>query len=315
MPIKYILVIIFLVVIDIILLMKIAVGQSNFALFNNQGFIALQQKNLIITYVALMLVIVIPVLVAGYFIAWKYRAGNTKAHYKPDEKHSAFSEAMLWVFPTVIVIIMSVITWDATHKLDAHKPIQSNVKPLTIQVIALQWKWLFIYPEQGIATVNYIAFPEKTPLTFTLTADGPMSSFWIPSLGGQLYAMTGMTQSLHLIADRQGEFRGSNAEINGQGFAGMTFTAKAVSQREFERWVGSAKQSPHTLTLDEYKKLAKPSEDTPPIFYASTEDDLFNTIVMKFMTPPSGSMQHGQTGESHTMPNGEKMEGKVHTEH
>src|SRR5687768_2131778 len=136
-----------LVFIDILLLLKILLSLGNIQIFNPMGMIAVAQRDLIITYVLLMLVIVIPVLAAGYFIAWKYRAGNTKAHHKPNEKYSARSEALLWVFPTIIVIIMSVITWFATHKLDAHKPIQSNVKPLVIQVIALQWKWLFIYPE------------------------------------------------------------------------------------------------------------------------------------------------------------------------
>src|SRR6185503_871767 len=129
-----------------------------------QGLIALQQKNLILMYVSLMLLIILPVLIIGSVIAWKYRASNTKAEYTPNTKHSAWSEIRLWIPPTCIVLIMSIVTWQATHQIDPHKPIKSNVKPLTIQVIALQWKWLFIYPEQKIATVNYIAFPEKTPL-------------------------------------------------------------------------------------------------------------------------------------------------------
>ncbi len=305
----YKVVIILFILIDIFLFFKILLSQGNIQLFNPQGYIAMQQKDLLITYVLIMLIIVIPVLAFTYFVAWKYRSSNTKAHFTPEAKYSKFSEALLWVFPTIIVIVMSVITWNATHKIDPHKAIKSDVKPLTIQVIALQWKWLFIYPEQNIATVNYIAFPEKTPLIFTLTADAPMSSFWIPSLGGQLYAMTGMEQKLHLIADNQGEFRGSNAEISGAGFATMNFIAKATSQREFELWVESVKQSPHALTLEEYNKLAKPSENTPPIFYNSTEDDLFNTIIMKFMMPPS------PTGEFHKMEDGEMMEGKTHMEH
>lgn len=278
-------IIITFIIVDVALFIKILLSQGLIQIFNPQGQIALQQKNLIITYVAVMLLIVIPVLIAGYFIAWRYRSSNTKANYTPEANHSGWSEALLWVFPTMVVIIMSVITWNATHKLDAHLPLQSAVKPLTIQVIALQWKWLFIYPEQGIATVNYIVFPEKTPLTFTLTADGPFSSFWIPQLGGQLYAMTGMSQALHLIADTQGEFRGSNAEINGQGFAGMKFTAKSVSEKDFEQWVATVKQSSQTLTLEEYKKLAKPSEDTPVLLYTLAEQNLYNEIIMKYMPP------------------------------
>ncbi len=247
--------------------------------------IAYEQRNLIITYVSLMLLIVLPVIITGYFVAWKYRSSNTRAEFTPDAKHSAWSEIRLWIPSTTIVLVMSIVTWNAAHKLDSHKPLQNEVKPLTIQVIALQWKWLFIYPEQGIATVNYVEFPEKTPVTFTLTADGPFSSFWIPQLGGQLYAMTGMSQSLHLIADKEGQYRGSNAEISGHGFAGMTFPAKSVSASEFQNWVNSVKQSPHSLTLKEYDTLAKPSEDTPPIFYSSTEGDIFNTIMMRFMAP------------------------------
>lgn len=297
-----------LILIDIILFFKILLSQGNIQLFNPQGLIATQQKDLLITYVIIMLVIVIPVFIATYFIAWKYRSSNTKAPFNPDAKHSKFSEFLLWIPPTVIVLIMCVITWDATHKIDPHKPIQSDVKPLTIQVVALQWKWLFIYPEQGIATVNYIAFPEDTPLTFTMTADGPMSSFWIPQLGGQLYAMTGMAQSLHLIADTQGEFEGSNAEISGPGFATMRFVAKSVSNQEFGQWVNQVKQSPHSLTIEEYDKLAKPSEDVPPVFYNSTEDDLFNTIMMRFLMPQP-------TGEFHIMEDGEIMEGKEHEGH
>ncbi|HSA84532.1 MAG TPA: ubiquinol oxidase subunit II, partial [Patescibacteria group bacterium] len=300
----YHILILILIIINVFLFFKILLSQGNIQLFNPQGMIALQQRDLLITYVLIMLVIVIPVFIVTYFIAWKYRSSNAKAHFTPEAKYSKFSEGLLWVFPTIIVIIMSVITWEATHRIDPHKPITSDVKPLTIQVVALQWKWLFIYPEQGIATVNYIAFPEDTPLIFTLTADGPMSSFWIPQLGGQLYAMTGMSQSLHLIADNQGEFRGSNAEISGAGFATMKFTAKSTSQREFERWVDQVRQSPHKLTLEEYNKLATPSENTLPLFYNSTEPDLFTTIMMKFMMPPK------PTGEFHIMENGEMMEGK-----
>lgn len=299
-------IVISLIILNVFLFFKILLSQGNIQLFNPQGMIAIAQKNLLITYVCLMFVIVIPVFIATAVIAWKYRSSNPKADFNPHEKQSTKAELLLWLFPTVIVLIMSWVTWDATHKLNPHDPIASDVKPLTIQVVALQWKWLFIYPEQNIATVNYLAFPEKTPLNFVLTADGPMSSFWIPQLGGQLYAMTGMSQSLHLIADHQGEFQGSNAEISGHGFATMRFPAKSVSNHEFEQWVKSVRQSPHTLTHDEYDKLAEPSENVPQLFYNSTESDLFTTIMMKFMMPPS------PTGEFHIMENGERMEGATH---
>jgi len=298
MKISHLGIIITLIIINVILFIKILLSQGTIQFFNPQGFIAIEQKKLLITYVSLMLLIVVPVVLTGYFIAWKYRSSNTKADFAPDRKQSAWSEIRLWIPSSTIILIMSFITWQATHNLDPYKPLVSSVKPIRVQVIALQWKWLFIYPEQGIATVNYLEFPEKTPLNFELTADSPMNSFWIPQLGGQMYAMTGMTTRLHLIADKQGEYRGSTAEISGAGFAGMKFMAKAVSQRDFELWVNSVKQSPHALSLDEYKLLAKPSEDTPPLFYNSTEDDLFNTIIMKFMAPIS------PTGAFHMMENG-----------
>jgi cytochrome o ubiquinol oxidase subunit 2 len=155
-------------------------------------------------------------------------------------------------------------------------------------VIALDWKWLFIYPEQRIATVNYVAFPEKTPVNFQITADAPMNSFWIPQLGGQIYAMPGMSTKLHLMADRTGEFRGSSANISGEGFAGMTFTAKSDTSAGFDRWVKSIKQSPNQLSLGTYDQLAKPSQDNPPMYYSLKEHNLYDIVVMKFMEPIHG---------------------------
>jgi cytochrome o ubiquinol oxidase subunit 2 len=253
-------------------------------IFNPKGAISIQERNLIIIATFLMLIVVIPAYTMLFTFARKYRAGNEKAKYAPDLDNNKVA-GLIWAAPTLIILMIAVINWKSTHALDPYKPIESAVKPLTIQVVALQWKWLFIYPEQNIATVNFIEFPERTPLNFELTADAPMNSFWIPQLGGQMYAMAGMRTQLHLIANEIGEFRGSAAEINGNGFAGMHFIAKAASQADFDAWVASIKKSPAVLTQDEYNKLAQPSEDNLKLVYASVEKNLYNSVMAKFMAP------------------------------
>jgi cytochrome o ubiquinol oxidase subunit 2 len=253
-----------------------------------KGAIGLDERNLIIIATLLMLVVVVPVFVLLFTFARKYRAGNTKAKYSPDLDHNPLAGFAFWAILAGIISVLAVINWKSTHALDPYKPIVSDAKPITIQVVALRWKWLFIYPEQNIATVNYIQFPEKTPLNFELTADAPMNSFWIPQLGGQMYAMPGMSTQLHLIANETGEFRGSGAEMSGPGFAGMKFIAKATSQADFDQWVQSVKRSSTTLSLDTYEKLAEPSENDPVVFYASIDESLYTKIMMKFMAPMSG---------------------------
>ncbi|NDD59526.1 MAG: cytochrome ubiquinol oxidase subunit II, partial [Chlamydiae bacterium] len=176
-------------------------------------------------------------------------------------------------------------TWKSTHDLNPYKPIATSQKPLKIQVVALQWKWLFIYPEQGIATLNFVQFPEKTPVSFEITADAPMNSFWIPQLGGQIYAMPAMVSQLNLIADEQGSFRGVSANLSGDGFAGMTFVAKASSETEFHQWVNSVRRSGNFLNLKEYNRLVKPSAYCPEAFYLLKEDNLFDHILMKYKAP------------------------------
>lgn len=180
---------------------------------------------------------------------------------------------------------MGILVWKSSHELDPFKPLESNRKPVRVQVVALQWKWLFIYPEQNIATVNFLQFPEQTPINFEITADAPMNSFWIPELGGQIYAMPGMKTKLHLIANEEGNFRGSSANLSGRGFAGMTFIAKASSQLEFEDWVESIRESSNFLNLREYNRLAEPSENNPVASYVLQKKDLYDWIVKKYMVP------------------------------
>ncbi len=258
---------------------------KDIAVLEPAGMIALKEKDLIEVATYLMLIVVIPVFIITVVFAWKYRAGNNKAKYDPEWNHSHVAEAIWWGFPCFIILILSILTWKSSHELDPFKPLKSDVKPVKIQVVALQWKWLFIYPEYDIATVNVVAFPVNTPINFELTSDAPMNSFWIPKLGGQIYAMPGMRSKLHLIADQGGDFRGSSANLSGRGFAGMTFTAKATSKEEFDAWVTAAKSSTQVLDLTTYKELAKPSEYNPPAIYTLQKADLFDWIVMKYMMP------------------------------
>lgn len=252
-------------------------------LFDPKGAIALQERDLLVTAVLVMAIIVVPVFVLLVTFARKYRAGNPKANYSPDAGKNSRLHILWWVILVTVVSGLGVINWKSTHALDPAKPIVSNAAPLTIQVVALPWKWLFIYPEQNIAVVNFLEVPEGVPLNFQLTADAPMSSFWIPQLGGQMYAMTGMSTQLHLIANQLGDFRGGAAEINGRGFSGMKFTARAVDQLDFDQWVERVKEPSTTLDFVNYQQLAMPSENNPLVGYSSVEGGLYNKIIMKFM--------------------------------
>ncbi|MDQ5921440.1 MAG: cytochrome o ubiquinol oxidase subunit [Pseudomonadota bacterium] len=233
-----------------------------------------------------MLIVVIPVIIMTFVFAWKFRAGNKKADYAPNFHHSNAIEAAVWFIPIVIILVLATITWRTTHELDPYKPVEVNgVEPITIQVVALDWKWLFIYPKQNIALVNFVEFPVNTPVSFRVTADAPMNAFQIPQLGGQIYAMAGMQTKLHLIAKESGDYFGRSVSYSGRGFSGMEFVARAVSKSDFDQWVEKVRQSKQTLSAQEYKELSMPSEDNPVAEYSSVQKDLFDNIIMKFMMP------------------------------
>lgn len=257
-----------------------------------KGWVAEQQKNLMFSTAGLMLIVVIPVLILAYVIAWKYRAENKKARYEPNWDKSILLEAIWWGIPCIIIVLLSIFTWEYSHRLDPFKPLESDKKPITIQVVALQWKWLFLYPEYKIATVNAVHFPEKTPIHFEITADAPMNSFWIPSMGSQIYAMPGMKSQLHLIANEPGQFKGSSANLSGVGFSGMTFVAVSESEDGFAKWVEVSQQSKNNLTLESYQMLAEPSKNNPIATYALEKEDLYDWIVMKYMMPPNEMRSH-----------------------
>ena len=294
---------------------------NNIAVLNPQGTIADQQRDLIVFTVLLSMVVIIPVFVLLFFISWKYRAGNKSAKYTPDNDGNKWLELIWWGIPCIIILILSIVTWRTSHDLDPYKELSSSVEPVTIEVVALQWKWLFIYPDQDIATVNFVQFPEKTPINFKLTADAPMNSFWIPSLGGQVYAMSGMTTQLHLMADGVGSYDGSSANISGEGFADMKFVAHSSTSKDFEQWAKAIKSNSADLSMDEYNELIKPDRVDAPKYYSLSKPGLYDTIVMKYMgsghvdddaqaDQDSPSMDHDMSGHAtmESMPGMEGME-------
>lgn len=269
----------------IILFIKHYLRNANFAVFNSTGTIAVSERHIMFQALVLSLVVVIPVFALTIFITLKYRETNHKARYSPEWDHNRLIETIWWGIPTILIIILSAITWNSSHQLDPFKPINSSTKAMTIQVIALQWKWLFIYPEQHVASVNFVQIPTDTPIDFEITADAPMNSFWIPQLGGQIYAMPGMSTHLNLMATQAGIYRGSSANLSGQGFSGMVFNARASSRDEFDAWVASTQHLDNSLTQTEYDKLVMPSSYNKLAFYALADLGLYDSVVMKYMMP------------------------------
>lgn len=248
-----------------------------------QGVVGEKERNLFIFTTLLGLLVVIPVFIMLFYVVWKYHEGNTKAKYNPNWDSSKLIEGIWWGIPCVIILLLGVVTFYSSHELDPFKPLKSEVKPVKIQVVALQWKWLFIYPEQEIASVNDVRFPVNTPVNFEITSDAPMNSFWIPSMGGQVYAMSGMSTKLHLQSNTVGDYDGSSANISGEGFASMRFVARATRQADFDTWVNETKRTAEPLDGELYDTLAKPSTEAFARFFTLKKTDLYDTIVMKYM--------------------------------
>lgn len=257
-------------------------GCSTILLLDPKGPIGEAQRFVIIAAIVLMLIVVIPVFVMGFWFPRKYRASNTESTYMPKWSHSAKIEFFMWAVPIVIVSVLAILAWTSTHSLDPYKPIHSVDKPINIEAVSLDWKWLFIYPDQNIATVNLITFPVNVPVSFRLTSDTVMTSFFIPQLGSQIYAMAGMQTRLHLLADKPGVYAGHNQQLSGRGYSDMHFKANAVSREEFESWVQEIRRSSEKLDVDRYEKLAKPSDGYHPVtYFSSVKPALFEYIVRK----------------------------------
>jgi cytochrome o ubiquinol oxidase subunit 2 len=284
--------------ISLVVLGVLYVGHNNNGWLNPAGPVASHERHLLVMVTLLMLPIVLPVFFLIFFIAWKYRASNTKADYQPEWDHSRRLETIWWGFPCLIILVLATFTWTSSHSLDPSRPLTSSKPPLTIQVVALQWKWLFIYPQQQIASVNYVQFPAGTPVDFEITADAPMNSFWIPRLGGQIYAMAGMTTNLHLLANQPGNFRGSSANISGSGFASMNFTAHASSDQDFQNWIMQTRRTTNVLSLAAYTALARPNITKTNQQYAISQPGLYNMVVAKYMPISADGSTSGMAGMS-----------------
>jgi cytochrome o ubiquinol oxidase subunit 2 len=264
------------------LLAAAMLGGCKASILDPAGKIGADEKSLILTATALMLLVVIPVIVMTVVFAWKYRASNSKASYAPEWAHSMRIELAVWSIPFVIIAILAVLTWNSSHDLDPYKPIASDARPVTIEVVALDWKWLFIYPELHIATVNEVAFPVNVPVNFRVTSDSVMNSFFIPRLGSQIYAMAGMESQVHLIANEPGAYEGISANFSGGGFSDMKFTAKATSEADFQDWVRQVRQAPQPLDTQRYMELSKPGGKHPVEYFATVDPMLYAGIVERF---------------------------------
>lgn len=294
------------VVAALALLGSILLRDVHFDILQPAGNIAKQQRDLIVFTLGLMGIIVIPIFIMLGWFGWKYRAGNdkrSKHDYKPEWHENTTLELLWWGIPIAVISILAVIAWNTSHSLDPYKQIESDKVAIKVQVVALQWKWLFIYPQLGVATVNKLPIPEKTPIHFTISADAPMSAFWVPTLGSQIYAMNGMSTQLSLIADRTGEFTGVSSNINGKGYADMKFTVYSKTEKDFNEWVKSAQNSANMLDRTMYERLAQPGV-TDEATYMLTDASLYDTIVNKYMH----GMSHGSSDSgTHVMPDGTVM--------
>jgi len=257
-------------------------------LLNPSGDIAAQQGKLIIVSTVLMLLVIVPVIILTLVFAWRYRQSNTSARYEPDWDHSTLLELVIWAAPLLIIIALGAVTWLSTHtldpyrklhRIDATRPVPADAKPLVVEVVALDWKWLFIYPEQGVATVNELAAPVDVPIHFKITASTVMNSFYIPALAGQIYAMPGMQTQLHAVINKPGNFEGFSANYSGAGFSDMRFRFHGLDADGFDRWVQQAKSAQGALTRADYLALEQPSEREPVRRYAKVDDGLFKAIL------------------------------------
>lgn len=256
------------------------------AVLEPAGRIGRDERNLMALCIAISGGIVIPVFGLLAYFGWKYREGNKRAGtYSPDLDGNHIAETIWWVIPTILLIVIGTITWRSSYALDPFKRLASSKPTMHVQVVALDWKWLFIYPDQHVASVNEVTVPVGTPVDFEITSDAVMTSFWAPQLGGQMYAMPGMATHLNLVADKAGSYNGSAANISGKDFADMTFTVHAVSQAEYGRWMNQLEFSPNHLTESAYQKLALPGVQTTALRYSSVDQGLYDTILMKYMMP------------------------------
>lgn len=260
------------------------------------GDVAVQQRDLILYSTYLMLIVIVPVIILTLLFAWRYRANSAraKAEYAPEWDHSTLLELVIWAIPLLIIIALGALTWTSTHlldpyrpldRIDSQRPVPAGSEPLVVEVVALDWKWLFIYPEQGIATVNEMAAPVDRPIQFKITSSSVMNSFFVPAMAGQIYAMAGMQTTLHGVINRPGEYEGFSGNYSGAGFSDMRFKFLGLEEADFDKWVDSARQAGGQLDRAAYLQLEQPSEREPVRRYGAVAPDLFHAIVNRCVEP------------------------------
>jgi cytochrome o ubiquinol oxidase subunit II len=272
-------------VLAIVLTGAAMLGGCSEGVLDPKGPIAAAERQILSNSLGIMLAIVIPTILATLGVAWWFRSSNTRARYLPNFNYSGRLEILVWSVPAMTVLLVGGVAWVGSHDLDPRKPIASAAKPLNVQVVSLDWKWLFIYPDQGIATVNQLTVPVGTPVSFELTSTGVMNSFFVPQLGGQIYTMAGMMTRLHVQADHPGTYPGLSAQFSGEGFADMRFNVEAVPSESFAQWVDATRNTGPVLDAPAYTDLAKPSQAVAPFTYRSVAPNLFNGILTAEMDP------------------------------
>ena len=267
----------------------VTLGSCSEGVLDPKGPVAAAERLIMLNSTGIMLAIVIPTILATLGVAFWFRSSNTRATYLPDFDYSGRLELLVWSIPIMTVILVGGVTWIGSYDLDPPKPIASTEKPITVQVVALDWKWLFIYPGQEIAAVNQLTIPVGAPIRFELTSSGVMNSFFVPQLGGQIYTMAGMVTRLYLKADHVGTYRGMSANYSGAGFSDMHFKVDAVPAEKFAQWVSATRSDGPALDAQSYAALAKPSQAVAPFTYRAVSRDLFSGIVSN----PGGVKQSG----------------------
>ena len=262
-----------------IVLVAATLGGCTDGVLDPKGPIAAAEREILFNSLGIMLAIVIPTILATLGVAYWFRSSNSRAHYTPEFTYSGRLELLVWAIPAMTVLLVGGVAWVGSHDLDPRKSLASTVKPVSVQVVSLDWKWLFVYPDLGIASVNHLTIPVGTPVRFELTSAGVMNSFFVPQLGSQIYTMSGMATRLQLQADHPGAYRGLSAQFSGDGFADMRFTVEAVPPEQFDQWVTAARNSDRVLNAQAYADLAKPSKAISPFTYRAVAPGLFSGIV------------------------------------
>jgi cytochrome o ubiquinol oxidase subunit II len=261
-------------------LVAATLGGCSEGILDPKGPIAVAERQILFNSLGIMLAIVIPTILATLIVAFWFRSSNARARYLPDFAYSGRLEILVWSIPAMTVLLVGGVAWLGAHDLDPRRPISSTVKPVSVQVVSLDWKWLFIYPDKGIASVNRLVVPVGVPISFQLTSSGVMNSFFVPQLGGQIYTMSGMMTQLQLQADHSGSYPGLSAQFSGDGFADMRFIVDAVPAEQFEQWVSATRNDGPVLDPQTYSDLAKPSEAVAPFTYRKVAPKLFDGIIL-----------------------------------